>query len=641
MRFARLGFFVVAVAMVATVPAQEPHYPWFSARPVSDDCSTHFMPCATGWDCLQPTLSSSEPRRYRCLDGVWVETSTFSSMTDTPSAYGNKGQYTLYVTDDGDGITYEISGKESTPTGLIDGGEITISADPAEVDISAGLAMIVDSYTRPFDRPTARLLSWPDLTEVISLPATAGQRRVLTIKEAIGPVPGPTAGHGHDTTLGELAQYVSRPGQEVVRDEIQLGYLVFNGTDWIPENSPIVLGNAVHAFNQYLNEVAGPIFITSGGFVTEAVPINLDLSSGEVFQLNISWQTNQKDPDTASFPAQLSVPWLYTNRDLTIVEGPISSADPSRFDNGVAVVAVPGGAKATTVQRFYRDLGGVFFMLWGQNTYSSYSEAVAQIGADTAMSEIPGNLSSFAYLLGYVVCEKNALAWADDQCRFLARIDPVSGGGGGTGGGDVVGPASVIDNNVAIYNGTTGKLLDQPPIAPEVGFVMEWTASGATWVDPVPAFNVSWTINCTASSCQYPDNVTGVEEWLDFHDNTITLDPVQTAAQVCFTWHFNLTGNADNAPTQLQTRAVYNAGANEIFKYTEAFVALPGPGDFPGDTDVYRCVCSIGFGCANEIPFNFPVAVQGGIALEFDQENPTNNSVILYRFVGSATWSSQ
>jgi len=56
---------------------------------------------------------------------------------------------------------------------------------------------------------------------------------------------------------------------------------------------------------------------------------------------------------------------------------------------------------------------------------------------------------------------------SDDPNAGFTTVDiPGGGGGGGGGSGDVVGPASSVDGRVAIFSGTTGKLLRQSSAAP-------------------------------------------------------------------------------------------------------------------------------------------------------------------------------
>jgi hypothetical protein len=60
----------------------------------------------------------------------------------------------------------------------------------------------------------------------------------------------------------------------------------------------------------------------------------------------------------------------------------------------------------------------------------------------------------FAFAVTWVA---NGAAIVNNQAVAVQFAGGGSGGGGGTG--DVVGPASAVDNSVAVYSGTTGKLL--------------------------------------------------------------------------------------------------------------------------------------------------------------------------------------
>lgn len=56
------------------------------------------------------------------------------------------------------------------------------------------------------------------------------------------------------------------------------------------------------------------------------------------------------------------------------------------------------------------------------------------------------------------------LWWNDDTQRLdlwdgTAWLDDIASGGGGGGSGDVVGPSSSVNNRIAVFDGTTGKLI--------------------------------------------------------------------------------------------------------------------------------------------------------------------------------------
>ena len=83
---------------------------------------------------------------------------------------------------------------------------------------------------------------------------------------------------------------------------------------------------------------------------------------------------------------------------------------------------------------------------------------------------------------------------------------PGGGGVGGSGVGDVTGPASSTDNAIATFDGTTGKVIQDSGVLVETapaggsGFtVVEYAsapvapASGFMWIERVNATTVKWS----------------------------------------------------------------------------------------------------------------------------------------------------
>lgn len=87
----------------------------------------------------------------------------------------------------------------------------------------------------------------------------------------------------------------------------------------------------------------------------------------------------------------------------------------------------------------------------------------ASAGAAAAWGGITGTLSNQADL-AEALDEKEFVLTAGSNIT-IDRTDPsapvisATGGGGGGGSGDVVGPSSSVDNQLALFSGTTGKLL--------------------------------------------------------------------------------------------------------------------------------------------------------------------------------------
>jgi hypothetical protein len=102
--------------------------------------------------------------------------------------------------------------------------------------------------------------------------------------------------------------------------------------------------------------------------------------------------------------------------------------DVTQWDDGGTVSPVGGSTNTSTVQRLYIDPRDNLWILWGQNTYSTFDEAVSLIGADDAATTVPSLLASASILLGYIVSERGKTDWDSNESRFVLATG--SGGGG-------------------------------------------------------------------------------------------------------------------------------------------------------------------------------------------------------------------
>lgn len=82
----------------------------------------------------------------------------------------------------------------------------------------------------------------------------------------------------------------------------------------------------------------------------------------------------------------------------------------------------------------------------------------------------------------------------------MGSIEVVSlGGGGSVGSGDVVGPASSVDNRIVTFDGTTGKLIQDSGIDAETGGTASFRI-GASSVNGTGVDNTAIGVNATTSS---------------------------------------------------------------------------------------------------------------------------------------------
>jgi len=364
----------------------------------------------------------------RVLDEKIIATTyaTFTSLQDTPVDYTDAADKMLSINQAGDAIEFTPKSSkvtEAKPTGLSDGGELNIVNGGLDIEVIAGQGVIIDSFTVPSAVPTSISLSWNTLqAPIVTVAPTAGETVHFTLADSgsVGPIV--------NTNLALLKQYAVTPSPSVARDEVYLGYAIFNGTTWGEISAPVVVNNAAASLTEFVKMVIGPSFTQGGGKVTESGVFELDREAGVVWEMNRNWHVNKKDPHRESFAEVLALPFRYTNRDFTVVSAETTLMDPSMYDDGTGVVAVPGNSVATTIQRLYIDQRDNFWIMYGQNLLDNFDTAIASIGIDHANTDVPMLLGN-SILLGYIVAEKTRSEWAEGRARFISVIEATGGSG--------------------------------------------------------------------------------------------------------------------------------------------------------------------------------------------------------------------
>ena len=372
---------------------------------------------SSDWDILATSASASG-------SSSGSGATTFIALTDTPTSFVGKAGYRPVVNSGENALVFEAPSSitaESKATGLINGGELNMG-NATDIQVIGGTGIIVDSYTNPNETPIITLLSWPQLDETISdATPSAGDVVYYTLEVTVSD--GPLA----NTKLASLKQYGNvQPTPEQYRDEVYLGYSIYNGTEWGEVSAPIVVNNTATTVAEYIKTVAGPSFIQSGGKVTEdATLFSLNRASGVVWELNRNWHVNKKDPHRESFLEQLAFPFRYAT-STNAASALTTVIEPTQYDNSGTLTAIPGNNDAS-IQRVYVDQRDNYWVLYGQQYYTTFDDAVANLAADTTNTTVPTFLAG-AIQLGYVISRPDATDWADGESEFYESTEGGSGG---------------------------------------------------------------------------------------------------------------------------------------------------------------------------------------------------------------------
>lgn len=315
---------------------------------------------------------------------------------------------------------------EAKPTGLADGGLLSVENAGADVKVAAGTGIQINSYNVPFDPVNNERVTWGDLQET----KLAGLVTHVSIANSGGGV-------------GVMVQRDRALTPSERRDEIYIGYVILDtvALEPTPVQSPTIINQAAHTLEELLRDVLGPARITEGGEITEEALLTIGRNAGALWFLNSNWHVNKKDPHRSTFLALNPITFRYLTSDEAVIGAPLTTLDPAQYENPLGTVtAVGGGTNNTTLQYLYIDGGGNYWLQWGQTIYSSHADAMDALFADSVGRVFSEYLDQSALFLGWFVSRHGESDWSTGQAEFV----PFNNTGGTGGGGGA--PAETFDD---------------------------------------------------------------------------------------------------------------------------------------------------------------------------------------------------
>jgi hypothetical protein len=333
------------------------------------------------------------------------------------------GTFTETITSGGTGFAIE---GDVDFLGGVD--NVSVKLAPAnDIEVIAGIGIIVNAYDEPLAPPTLLALQWAQInTPITAAPSTAGSVVWFSIADTGTPV---DKFADIVVNAGELKQYAQPPNPSLAKAEIFLGVTVHNGVEWKEISQPNVINQTAATLREFIITVLGPSFIVEGGDIMVQPGFMLDQMEGVIWENNRNWHNDKSNPNREALPAALPITFQYVNRDFSDVGAQITVVDPSMWDNAGTVENIGGPANTASIQRLYIDPANNYWILWGQYTYPNFLTAQANLFAETPV--IPFILQN-SILLGYIISERGKSDWDLNESIFVSAGDSGGSGGGGT-----------------------------------------------------------------------------------------------------------------------------------------------------------------------------------------------------------------
>jgi len=324
-----------------------------------------------------------------------------------------------------------------TSTGLLTGGDLSINANPALFDMTAGTAIVVDNYTDPLN-PVYSHVSWSAFTGVAVTDIATNPRTDIGIDSAGAIFQSPTA-----LTTGQRRDYVQ------IGRLIHLNNTTINGVTNVHH----------HAFDQLLtasdlSDSIGSLNRTGNVYSANGANLQINKSSGEIYRIGSNQDDEQNPNITSNDPETISIMRMtYQDGSGGFTVGPtITEIDPDNYDDGSGTPVSVSVNKWTVQRLFYFTEGGPpqanTFVHYGQVEYNSLAAAEqALFTENVATNPILADATFRAWLI--VKNGETALNSANTDFVEVAKF-------GGAGGG---GTSSITDLQTAYNNSITPQII--------------------------------------------------------------------------------------------------------------------------------------------------------------------------------------
>ena len=325
--------------------------------------------------------------------------------------YATVGEYWVHIDTETFLVDVGLSQEQADlSTGIASGLDLNANANPQAFDITPFIGYVVDNSDALSVRPTVTRVDYAGGTVVLD---AAAQLRSVTyvLMDAA-------------QTITQQATY---PTRAQFRTSLFLGAIVYDtglGTIVELQTLPAILPQAANQMVDLLDSL-GP-FSINGNFVSaNGANLSIDKSSGDLFARAfnyISGGTITNNPHITLSPAQSPTTFRRILQVATVpTPPPVTTIDPANYDVGGVLTPIGGGVGTSTIQRVWlfatNTASTQVAIQYGQQTYSSLSNAVAAVGAGIF---VPAPVTAVGTLIGYLCVIRTATALNDpNQAVFV------------------------------------------------------------------------------------------------------------------------------------------------------------------------------------------------------------------------------
>ena len=288
-----------------------------------------------------------------------------------------------------DGVTSPIQAQltSNSSTGLRYGGILSINANPALFNLSAGSGVITD-YTTP-SAPVKTVVTWSAFNAQTITNIGSAQLSYIGINSS-----------------GAIVQQTTTPTNTERRGTIWVGSLGHvNNTSITSINiNPDVLADPQNQFRDLANAI-GTLNLTGNVISANGANLSFNKTVGTFFSAGSNFSTSIKDPNVYTSAVLTPATFLKITQSAGS-GGTVSVIDPANYDLAGVVTAIGGAGSRSTNQRVWLNSNNVITVQYGQNIYTTLANAVAAVGTESYTAN--PFITNVSCLLGTISVRRDA-----------------------------------------------------------------------------------------------------------------------------------------------------------------------------------------------------------------------------------------
>lgn len=198
--------------------------------------------------------------------------------------------------------------------------------------------------------------------------------------------------------------------------------IVVDEVDYL--NSPLAFSRDFFQVFNYIND---------GIYAYANTGLTFNITAGNVHGNGINYVDDNTNPNELGVGPIITTPFVYRTQTGG-TSGFVTVLDPANYDAGGIITPVGGGVNSSTIQYIFLAPGAGFLIQYGQQTYTSLADAIANVGKENLV--LFSNLVNNAILVSVVVMTRNATNVLDPtQCQFFRadKLGQIIGAAGGSG----------------------------------------------------------------------------------------------------------------------------------------------------------------------------------------------------------------